>query len=123
MKNILIGIVVLVGLIYALPNIFDQDPALEITGVSARIDSSDGTEVSGCAATRPRKIKSLDSGSNKLLLQIFGFRTQLRQRFPGNIVWRRLHAGPDSLLRAGLAAVGGRSAMYLGLDLRGGIHA
>ena len=31
-KNLLVAIVLLVGLLYALPNIFAQDPVIEVTG-------------------------------------------------------------------------------------------
>ena len=69
-KNILVSIVLFVGLIYALPNIFDQDPALEISG-SRRAEADAATEarVREALDKAGNAITSLDAVSNKLLLR------------------------------------------------------
>ncbi|MCB1867873.1 MAG: protein translocase subunit SecD [Gammaproteobacteria bacterium] len=124
-KNILIGIVVLVGLIYALPNIFDQDPALEITG-SRRAELTPATEqrVRDALGAAGIEIKSLDSGSNKLLLRFSDSETQLRAKdsletLLGGDYTLALTLSSD--VPGWLRSVGALP-MYLGLDLRGGIH-
>ena len=124
-KNILVGIVVLVSLIYALPNIFAQDPALEITG-SRRAELTPATEqrVRDALGAAGIEIKSLDSGSNKLLLRFSDSETQLRAKdsletLLGGDYTLALTLSSD--VPGWLRSVGALP-MYLGLDLRGGIH-
>ena len=50
-KNLLVVLVVLVGALFALPNIYDQDPSIEITGLR---------QVQVDAATESRVRDSLD---------------------------------------------------------------
>ena len=124
-KNILVGIVVLVGLLYALPNIFDQDPALEITGSRrAEVNSETETRVRDALGTAGIAIKSLDAGSNKLLLRFSDSETQLRAKDSLETL-----LGSDYTLALTLSSDVpgwlrslGALPMYLGLDLRGGIH-
>ena len=124
-KNILVGIVVLVGLLYALPNIFDQDPALEITGSRrAEVNSATETRVRDALGTAGIAIKSLDAGSNKLLLRFSDSETQLRAKDSLETL-----LGSDYTLALTLSSDVpgwlrslGALPMYLGLDLRGGIH-
>ena len=45
-KNLLVVVVVLTGLLYALPNVFDQDPSMEISGTRlAQVDSVTGDRI------------------------------------------------------------------------------
>ena len=124
-KNILVGIVVLVGLIYALPNVFDQDPALEISG-SRRAEVGSATEerVRDALGKAGIEIKSLDAGNNKLLLRFGDSETQLRAKDSLETL-----LGSDYTLALTLSSDVpgwlrslGALPMYLGLDLRGGIH-
>lgn len=124
-KNILVGIVVLVSLIYALPNIFAQDPALEITGSRrAELDSATEVKVRDALDKAGIKIKSLDSGSNSLLLRFSDSDTQLRAKdsletLLGGDYTLALTLSSD--VPGWLRSIGALP-MYLGLDLRGGIH-
>ncbi|MCB1751872.1 MAG: protein translocase subunit SecD [Gammaproteobacteria bacterium] len=124
-KNILVGIVVLVSLIYALPNIFAQDPALEITGSRrAELDSATEMKVRDALDKAGIKIKSLDSGSNSLLLRFSDSDTQLRAKdsletLLGGDYTLALTLSSD--VPGWLRSIGALP-MYLGLDLRGGIH-
>ena len=124
-KNILVSIVLFVGLIYALPNIFDQDPALEISG-SRRAEADAATEARVREALDKAgiAIKSLDAGSNKLLLRFDDSESQLRAKDSLETV-----LGGDYTLALTLSSdvpgwlrSVGALPMYLGLDLRGGIH-
>jgi len=124
-KNLLVGIVVLIGLIYALPNIFDQDPALEISGSRrAEVDTATESRVRQALDKVGISIKSMDSGSNKLLLRFDDSETQLRAKDA-----LETELGGDFTLALTLSSdvpgwlrSMGALPMYLGLDLRGGIH-
>ena len=124
-KNLLVGFVILVGLIYALPNIFDQDPALEISGNRrAEVDSSTENRVRQALGTAGIQIKSLDVGGGKLLLRFNDSETQLRAKesletLLGGDYTLALTLSTD--VPGWLRSIGALP-MYLGLDLRGGVH-
>jgi len=123
-KFALIGIVVVLGLLYALPNVFGQDPAVQ---VSAR----DG-EMSQEIDTR---VRSLLEGAG---LEVAGMRREqdtLLVRFDDRAAQRGARAvladtlGADYLVALNLASAApswlrqiGGQPLNLGLDLRGGVH-
>jgi preprotein translocase subunit SecD len=123
-KYALIGLVVVLGALYALPNVFGQDPAIQ---VSAR-DGEMSREIDS-------RVRSLLEGSG---LEIAGMRRQedtLLVRFDDRAAQREARAmladtlGADYLVALNLASaapswlrqIGGRP-LNLGLDLRGGVH-
>jgi len=124
-KNLLVGIVVLIGLFYALPNIFDQDPALEISGSRrAEVNSTTEERVRTALGKAEIAIKSLDAGNGKLLLRFADSDAQLRAKDSLETL-----LGGDYTLALTLSTdvpgwlrSMGALPMYLGLDLRGGIH-
>ncbi len=72
-KNILVVVVVLVGVLYALPNIFDQDPSMEISGTRrANVDEGTISQVSEALQKAGVEAKGITSGNGKLLVR---FRT------------------------------------------------
>ncbi|HEY0634217.1 MAG TPA: protein translocase subunit SecD [Gammaproteobacteria bacterium] len=124
-KNLLVAIVVALGIIYALPNVFGDDPALQIS-------ASRGTKVD--AALQSRVIEALDAGRftyksysldhSMLLVRFNDTDTQLkayeriREQFGDNfVVAQNLAPATPAWLNAFNA-----KPMYLGLDLRGGVH-
>ena len=124
-KNLLVAFVLLVGFLYALPNIFSQDPVIEVTGTrgaevgnSLRADLEDALKKAGIP------FKRIELEADRLRLRFSSPEDQLRAQ---DVVARSLppsytHAltlSPD--LPGWLEALGGRP-MNLGLDLRGGIH-
>ncbi|MES9913563.1 MAG: protein translocase subunit SecD, partial [Candidatus Sedimenticola sp. 4PFRAG1] len=124
-KNLLVIVVVLIGLIYALPNIFDQDPAMEISG-TRRAEVNAGTEslVNDALKAAKLEIKSADLGPNKLLLRFADSETQLRAK---EVLEEKLGSDYTQALTLSTDVPGwlrsmGALPMYLGLDLRGGIH-
>jgi preprotein translocase subunit SecD len=54
-KYLLIGLVMLWGLIFALPNLFGEDPAVQISGARANIAVDSHLAESGCRSARRRK--------------------------------------------------------------------
>ena len=80
-KNLLVVVVVLTGLLYALPNVFDQDPSMEISGTRlAQVDSVTGDRIKELLGSAGIVIKSLDAGDDKLLLRFADSETQLRAK-------------------------------------------
>ena len=124
-KNLLVAFVLLIGFLYALPNIFSQDPVVEITGTrgatvgqSLKADVEDELNKAGL---RPKRI---ELEADRLRVRFQRTEDQLRgqdviaRNLPANYT-HALTLSPD--LPGWLAGLGGKP-MNLGLDLRGGIH-
>ena len=124
-KNLLIVAIVALGLIYALPNIFGADPSVQIS-------AERGNKVD--AALRDRVLQSLDQAQfsykaysladDKLQVRFSDTDTQLKafeaireQLGDGFVVAQNLAPATPSWLNQVNA-----KPMYLGLDLRGGVH-
>jgi preprotein translocase subunit SecD len=124
-KYLLIVIIVAVGVVYAIPNFYGEDPALQIT-------SSRGFELPGDLTTNiddtllVEKISfsSREQEGNRLLYRFNNTEDQIRasdavENALGDqytVALNLAHATPD-----GLRAIGGKP-MTLGLDLQGGVH-
>jgi preprotein translocase subunit SecD len=124
-KNLLVLVVILVGALYALPNVFDQDPSIEITATrDGVVDQS--------------LLDKLKSGldEQKLVykrIELLPDRIRLRFKQPGEQL--KGQAALETLVPDGFTQALtllpdlpkwlielGAEPMYLGLDLRGGIH-
>ncbi len=125
-KYLIIGVALLIGLVYTLPNFFPEVPAVQVSSSKAtvKIDSSLLVQVEGAlaAAKIPYRGAALDSTGIKVRLddpdtQIKA-RDALQAALGDNyiIALNLLSASPQWL-----AAIGALP-MYLGLDLRGGVH-
>ena len=125
-KNLLIALVVFVGFIYALPNLFSPDPAIQISG-----DSS-GEVID--AVLLERTTTALDEAGiafsqgdlvdGKVLIRLEDKESQLKAK---RVIQKAL--GDDFVVALNLAentppwlkAIGAQP-MKLGLDLSGGVH-
>ncbi|HEC15543.1 MAG TPA: protein translocase subunit SecD [Sedimenticola sp.] len=124
-KNLLVLAVVLVGALYALPNVFDQDPSMEVAGTRhAKLDR--GTMVVALDALKAAGIpvKSQYYAGNKMLLRFPDSESQLKAKDVlaetlGHDYTQALTLSTD--IPGWLRAIGALP-MNLGLDLRGGIH-
>jgi len=124
-KNLLVGFVLLVGALFALPNIYSQDPVVEVTG-NRGAEASESLQLKLDQALQEAGIpvKRFDLEEGKLRIRFNEPEQQLRAQ---DVVAKSLppeftHAltlSPD--IPAWLAGIGGQP-MNLGLDLRGGIH-
>ena len=124
-KNVLVAVVIFFGALYALPNIYSQDPVIEVTG-TRNATVSDALQAQLEAALKSNGItpKRVELSSDKLQLRFEKPEDQLKAQ---DVVAKGLsgdftHAmtlSPD--VPAWLSGVGGKP-MNLGLDLRGGIH-
>ena len=124
-KNLLVVFVLLVGLLYALPNIFSQDPVIEVSGTRGEEVSETLRQNVVAALERAQiPIKSSELLEDRLQIRFNAPEDQLvgqetvAKALPPQFT-HALTLSPD--VPAWLAALGGKP-MNLGLDLRGGIH-
>ena len=123
-KVLLLGAVLAVGALYAAPNLFGSDPAVQVAGRDTDIDEGTADLVRrelAAAGLEPAEIRETDGR----LLAIFDDEdTQLRARDAlAEALGRNEYTTALNLVPAGpawLRAIG--EPMYLGLDLRGGVH-
>ncbi len=125
-KNLLILAVVVLGLLFALPNLYSQDASVEIS--ATRDDPVDKTTIASIKAALENKgiafkrIEEREGG--KLLVRFHSAEEQLEAKdimaaALGEDYGTALTLAPD--LPGWLSGLGAQP-MYLGLDLRGGIH-
>jgi preprotein translocase subunit SecD len=116
--------VVLLGGFYALPNLFDQDPSMEISAQrDAVIDQATESRVQKALDKVGISAKSVTQKNDKLLVRFMSSEDQLKAMDQiaaelGENYTPALTLSPD--LPDWLARWA--EPMYLGLDLRGGIH-
>jgi preprotein translocase subunit SecD len=124
-KNLLVAVVLLTGLLYALPNIYSQDPVIEVTGTrSEQVDKTLQQNILAALELAQIGIKSSELKVDRLQIRFKAPEDQLAGQ---DVVAKMLppeftHAltlSPD--VPGWLSAIGGQP-MNLGLDLRGGIH-
>ncbi|MGO2393574.1 MULTISPECIES: protein translocase subunit SecD [unclassified Halomonas] len=124
-KYLLILVVLAVGLIYSLPNLFPEDPAVQIS--SAQGDSLDERQINLVEAALTESdidIKAIEEENGQWLIRLRHDDDQLNARDIATDV-----LGSDATVALNLAeATPGwlqsfsASPMTLGLDLRGGVH-
>jgi len=125
-KNLLILAVIFVGLLFALPNLFSQDPSIEVTGTrDVQVTEASIGEIKAAMENAGVPVKGVETREDsKLLVRFTTPSEQLRgQEVMSQALSDRynyaLTTAPD--LPAWLGALGAQP-MFLGLDLRGGIH-
>lgn len=124
-KNLLLVVILLFGFIYAAPNLFGEDPAIQISApTSAKADSSLINKISETLKTTALNPLSIQQDNQNLLIRFKDTDTQLKAR---DLLAKTL--GDDYTVAVNLAPATPKwllavSAlpMKLGLDLRGGIH-
>ena len=124
-KHFLIAAVLAAGVVFALPNVFGEDPAVQISGErGVAIDARLAARVAGAldAGGVPAHRVTLEEG--RLLARFGDTETQLKAQ---DLL--RANLGPGYIVALNLApamprwlAATGLLPMYLGLDLRGGVH-
>lgn len=125
-KTLLVIFVTLIGFLYAAPNLYGDDPAVQIRGSNAAIPVDTKTEDTVKQALQRAEIsyQSLEDQDHSLLLRFASTDVQLKAK---EIIQEAL--GNDYLVALNLApktpdwlkAIGAMP-MKLGLDLRGGVH-
>lgn len=123
-KYILLIVVLIVGSIFALPNLYGEDPAVQVSHRTQSLLEEDKLAIEQVIQTKELTLKSAELTEGRLLLRFNDTDTQLiaaetlKQALDKQylIALNLAPATPD-WLRALNA-----SPMYLGLDLRGGVH-
>ena len=130
-KYVVIAIALLVGIIYTLPNFFGEAPAVQVSAAksTAKVDGATRTRVEQALAGAGIKSEAIALDGSSVKVRLDSTDTQLKARDaiqkalvpdpadPAYVVALNLLSGSPkwlSALRAG--------PMYLGLDLRGGVH-
>jgi len=124
-KYLLIILILLVGILYALPNIYGEDPALQITKARAGvIDASVASTVVATLKDAGIAYKSFETDDRQILIRFSDTDTQLKAvdyvkagLGEGYAVTLNLAPSTPDWLQSINAL-----PMYLGLDLRGGVH-
>lgn len=124
-KNALIAIVLVMGGIYAAPNLFGEDPALQISGTRmATVDETTLNTISVAVREAGMNLKDIRLTPIGVVARFDNTDDQLKAQ---DIVRSRL--GNDYVVALNLAPATpewlqglGAKPMFLGLDLRGGVH-
>ncbi|MGX2039707.1 protein translocase subunit SecD [Methylocaldum sp. MU1018] len=124
-KNLLIIAVLVLATIYSLPNFFGEDPSVQLSPLrSSKLDEATRVQVEKLLADAEMKPKSLELSEKRLLVRFTETETQLKAAdlltgSLGNNYTVALNLAPST--PAWLRAINAQP-MYLGLDLRGGVH-
>ncbi|CAH0541153.1 protein translocase subunit SecD [Vibrio marisflavi] len=124
-KYLMVMMIIIVGALYALPNIYGEDPAIQVTGTrGASVDLSTLDTITTILKKDNLPYKSIALESGSVLVRFSDTDTQIKARDAisrslGNQLIVALNLAPAT--PAWLADIGG-SPMKLGLDLRGGVH-
>ncbi|HFC54183.1 MAG TPA: protein translocase subunit SecD [Gammaproteobacteria bacterium] len=124
-KYLLIALIVIVGVIYALPNLYGEDPAIQISPArSVKLDDSVQRKVLEALEKGGITPKRTEYGEQRMLLRFADTEVQLEAN---DLVRDALGPGYTVALNLAPATPGWLQSlnalpMYLGLDLRGGVH-
>ena len=124
-KYLLLLVIVAFGVIYAMPNLYQSDPGVQVIGVrNATVDQNTLGQVSRALETNNIDVKSIGLENNKVRARLFNendqteakkiLRSALGSDYP--VALADIQTTPSWL--QGL----GGAPMFLGLDLRGGVH-
>ena len=124
-KNVLILGVLALSIIYALPNFFGEDPSIQLSPIRAsKLDAGTVTQLEKLLDGAALKAKKIELTDKRVLIRFTDTDVQLKaeelikSEMGGNYtVALNLAPATPAWLRAIKA-----QPMYLGLDLRGGVH-
>jgi preprotein translocase subunit SecD len=123
--NLLILIVLAFGIIYSLPNFFGEDPSVQLSpSRNAKIDQNTLIQIEKLLADNNLKVKATELNDKRILVRFNDIDTQIKaeellKSNMGNNYSVALNLAPAT--PAWLRAINAKP-MYLGLDLRGGVH-
>lgn len=124
-KNFLILIVLFIGIIYALPNLFGNDPSVQVSSsTTTKLQQAKADEIEANLKKAGLTLKAFEFNDGKILVRFHNTSEQLKA-----IDFLRETKGRDVTVALNLAPATpewlrsfGAGPMYLGLDLRGGVH-
>lgn len=124
-KYLMILSVFVLGVLYFLPNLYGEDPAIQVSGIrSTKVDASTMSRIESELKTQNVAIKAYTQNDAGLLIRFNNTDDQLKAQdavstLLGNNYTVALNLAP--LTPAWLKSINALP-MYLGLDLRGGVH-
>ncbi len=124
-KNLLVLIVFAVGIIYALPNLYGDDPSVQVSSTSpAKLAQEQANKIESEITAAGFKVKTFEFKDGLVLARFNSADEQLKA---ADLLRDKM--GDDYNVALNLAPTTpvwlrslGAEAMYLGLDLRGGVH-
>ena len=124
-KYLMVVLTIAIAALYALPNIYGEDPAIQITGArGASVDMSTLDSITQALNEKGLSQKSIALEDGSILVRFNDTDTQLSAR---DVINESL--GKDKIVALNLAPATpdwldaiGAAPMKLGLDLRGGVH-
>lgn len=123
-KNISIILVFLISIIYSLPNLYSDDPSVQVSHVVNKLTQAQASDIEATIKSTGAPTKAFEFKEGKVLARLSNDDDQmkvadlLRDKM-GNDYTVALNLAPTT--PAWLQSIGAQ-AMYLGLDLRGGVH-
>ncbi len=124
-KYLLIAVIVIAGVIYALPNLYGEDPAVQISPArSEQLDASIQQRVNSVLEQKGITPLRTEYTGQRMLLRFSDTEVQLKAY---DLIRDALGNGYTVALNLAPATPGwlqsmNAKPMYLGLDLRGGVH-
>ncbi len=124
-KYVLLVLVTVLGILYALPNIYGDDPAVQVSPAkSVQFDAAVEKQVLQALEQAGIQVKSAKFEGGKILIRLTSSEDQLKAKSVIKKLLDRKAVVALNLAPATpewLRAIGAQP-MYLGLDLRGGVH-
>ena len=124
-KNLIIVVSLLLALLYALPNLYGEDPALQISAIrGATVDDNTKNSVAAALQQAGLNFKSGERIEQSLLFRFADTDLQLKAQDVAKTALGEKYVVALNLAPATpgwLAAINAKP-MFLGLDLRGGVH-
>ncbi|THF69111.1 MAG: protein translocase subunit SecD, partial [Methylophaga nitratireducenticrescens] len=125
-KNLLVVAVIVIAIIYAMPNLFGDDPAVQVSASRQNtVDLQLANEIESTLKQAEIPYKGVVLEENRLLIRFSEANDQLKAR---ELIQQSLSAD-DYIVALNLAPNTppllrslGAKPMNLGLDLRGGVH-
>ena len=130
-KNAIIVVVFLIGLIYSLPNLFGESPAVQVSSGKAtvKVDTDTLAKVESALAAESLKPSLVQFDGNSVKARFETTDDQIKARDVLERTFNPDPAAPTHVVALNLLprtpawlASMGAAPMYLGLDLRGGVH-
>lgn len=123
-KYVLIVVLIVIGMIYALPNIYPEDPVLQIShSVNEVVDDDTRLEIQGILEGRGIDLKAFEFDGTRVQLRFHNTEDQLQAADILRSAMSRISVGLNlaPATPGWLDAIRARP-MSLGLDLRGGVY-
>jgi preprotein translocase subunit SecD len=123
-KTLLIALTVIIGFLYAAPNLYEPDPALQISGIKGREVQLSTFERIKSKLDSQIEVKSASLDKGQVLIRLNDLDAQLKAREIATELLGDQYTVALNMAQTtpGWLAAIGASPLNLGLDLRGGIY-